>query len=137
MGVMTPTSPDSGALARPWGERAAPTVVALCAAWCDTCAEFRATLERIAQDRPETLFVWLDIEDDSDICGDIDIENFPTLAIYRGERLLHYGVSLPLEGAVSRLIDALATRRDGGVTAPQPVLDLPQRLRARLARERA
>jgi thioredoxin 1 len=108
----------------------APLVIALCAAWCDTCSEFRATFERIARTRPDMVFLWLDIEDDSELCGDIDIENFPTLAIYRGERLLHYGVSLPLEGTVSRLIDEIATRADAGVTAPQPVLDLPMKLRA-------
>ena len=114
-----------------WVERATPAVVALCAAWCDTCTEFRATLERIAEARPDMLFFWLDIEDDSEICGDIDVENFPTLAIYRGERLLHYGVSLPLEGTVRRLVDEIIARPEIEVSAPQAVLDLPQRLRAR------
>jgi thioredoxin 1 len=100
-------------------------VVSLCAAWCDSCNEFRVTFERIAEARPDTLFVWLDIEDDSAICGDIDVENFPTLAIYRGGRLLHYGVSLPQEGTVARLIDELATRTSAVADAPRPVLDLP------------
>jgi thioredoxin 1 len=129
MAVLTPHSQESEACVRRWVERGAPAVVALCAAWCDTCTEFRATLERIAEARPEMLFLWLDIEDDSEICGDIDVENFPTLAIYRGERLLHYGVSLPLEGTVRRLVDGIAARPEIGVPAPQAVLDLPQRLR--------
>jgi thioredoxin 1 len=132
MAVITPNDQESGASVRRWVDDAAPAVVALCAAWCDTCAEFRATLERIAEARPDTLFFWLDIEDDNEICGDIDIENFPTLAIYRGERLLHYGVSLPLEGTMLRLVDAIVARSNGGVSAPQAVLDLPQRLKARL-----
>ena len=129
MAVITPHSQESEACVRRWVERGAPAVVALCAAWCDTCTEFRATLERIAGARPDMLFFWLDIEDDSEICGDIDIENFPTLAIYRGERLLHYGVSLPLEGTVRRLVDEIAARPEIGVSAPQAVLDLPHRLR--------
>jgi thioredoxin 1 len=103
-------------------------VVALCAAWCDSCSEFRATFERIAQARPEMYFLWLDIEDDSEICGDIDIENFPTLAIYRGARLLHYGVSLPQEGTVTRLIDEIAERGETDAAVPQAVRDLPKRL---------
>jgi len=107
-----------------------PLVVALCAAWCDTCGEFRATFERIAQARPQMLFLWLDIEDDSAICGDIDIENFPTLAIYRGARLLHYGVSLPQEGTVARLIDRIAERGEADTDAPQAVRDLPKRFAA-------
>ncbi|HEV8257234.1 MAG TPA: thioredoxin family protein [Casimicrobiaceae bacterium] len=107
---------------------ASPLVIALCAAWCDTCTEFRATFERIADARPGMIFVWLDIEDDSEICGEIDIENFPTLAIYRGTRLLHYGVSLPQEGTVARLIDEIAERSEVDAAAPQAVHDLPKSL---------
>jgi thioredoxin len=132
MAVITPTSQGPGTQVRRWVERATPAVVSLCAAWCDTCTEFRATFERIAQARPDMLFIWLDIEDDSEICGDIDIENFPTLAIYRGESLLHYGISLPLEGTVSRLIDEIVAHADRALPGPQAVLDLPKKLRAHL-----
>ena len=122
------TRNDAGALAAYFAAGTTPLVVALCAAWCDTCNEFRATLERIAKARPDLFFLWLDIEDDSEICGDIDIENFPTLAIYRGARLLHYGVSLPQEGTVTRLIDAIAERGETDAAAPQAVRDLPKGL---------
>ena len=105
-------------------------VVCFCAAWCDTCGAFRATLERIAAARPDKLFVWLDIEDDSALCGEIDVENFPTLAIYRGGRLLRYGVSLPQEGTVARLVDELAERNERRAAAPRAVLELPAALRA-------
>ena len=101
-------------------------VVCLCAAWCDTCTAFRSSFERIAEARPREVFVWLDVEDDCEICGDIDIENFPTLAIYRGGRLLHYGVSLPQEGGVARLVDEMAARTSTVADAPQPVLELPR-----------
>jgi thioredoxin 1 len=123
------TANDPRALEAYFAAGTAPLVVALCAAWCDSCNEFRATFERIAQARPEMSFLWLDIEDDSEICGDIDIENFPTLAIYRGARLLHYGVSLPQEGTVTRLIDEIAERGEAAA-APQAVRDLPKRLAA-------
>jgi thioredoxin reductase (NADPH) len=115
------------------GERLADAstlaVVCLCAAWCDTCTAFRASFERIAGARPAQLYVWLDIEDDSAICGDVDVENFPTLAVYRGGRLLHYGISLPQEGTVARLIDELAARSGGDADAPRAVLELPAALR--------
>ncbi len=111
-------------------------VVALCAAWCDSCTEFRATFERIAATRPDTLFVWLNIEDDAAICGDIDVENFPTPAIYRGATLLHYGVSLPQEATVARLVDEMAGRSEPLQDAPAPVLALPQALRKRGAGDR-
>ena len=122
------TRHDRAALEAYFAGGTAPLVVALCAAWCDTCTEFRATFERIAHARPGMVFVWLDIEDDSEICGEIDIENFPTLAIYRGTRLLHYGVSLPQEGTVARLIDEIAERSEADAAAPQAVHDLPKSL---------
>lgn len=128
MAVITPNSQESEAQLRRWVDHRMVAVVALCAAWCDTCAEFRNTLDRLARARPDIVFVWLDIEDDSAICGDIDIDNFPTLAIYRGEQLLHYGVSLPQEGTVGRLIAEFAQRTGSSASAPQAVLDLPQKL---------
>lgn len=104
-------------------------VVCLCAAWCDTCTEFRVAFDRIASQRPGMRFVWLDIEDDSDVCGDIDVENFPTLAIYRDDALLHFGVSLPQEGMVARLIDAMAAAADAVASAaPDAARELPRRL---------
>ncbi len=106
-------------------------VVCLCAAWCDTCTEFRVAFDRIAAGRPGMRFVWLDIEDDSAVCGDIDVENFPTLAIYRDETLLHFGVSLPQEGTVARLVDAMASRPGGAAAGPDAVVALPQRLKQR------
>jgi thioredoxin reductase (NADPH) len=125
---MVATAADRGVIAERWNDQRAAVVV-LCAAWCDTCTEFRGTLERIASARPETLFIWLDIEDDAEICGDIDVENFPTLAIYRGGALLHYGVSLPQEGTVARLVDEAHVRGNPVGDAPEPVLALPRALR--------
>src|SRR3954454_16835284 len=102
---------DVRALARSWAGADEPIVVVFfCAAWCDTCAQFRFAYDAIASQRPAMVFAWLDIEDDHELAGDIDIENFPTLAVYRGNALLHFGVSLPHETTVARLIDELAQR---------------------------
>jgi len=103
-------------------------VVCLCAAWCDTCTEFRIAFDRIARQRPDMRFVWLDIEDDSALCGDIDVENFPTLAVYRGSVPVHFGVALPHEFTVLRLIDALAASGSAMRDAPAAVADLPARM---------
>jgi thioredoxin reductase (NADPH) len=107
-------------------------VVSLCAAWCDTCTQFRAAYERIAAARPQMTFVWLDIEDDASICGDIDVENFPTLAVFRGASPVHFGVSLPHEATVARLVDALSDGDAHCADAPDAV----RALRAALAAPR-
>src|SRR5262245_17319934 len=104
MPVLTASSADRHSLRSRWGADEPLVVISLCAAWCHICGEFRTALERIAADRGDAQFVWLDIEDDSDICGDIDVENFPTLAVFRGDVPLHFGVSTPQEATVARLI---------------------------------
>ena len=106
-------------------------VVSLCAAWCETCGRFHESLQRIAQARPDVAFVWVDIEDDADVAGDVEVETFPTLAIYRGFETLHFGVSLPHEAAVARLIDALADRGSPFVDPPTEIRALRERLARR------
>ena len=102
-------------------------VIGLCAAWCNTCDEFRETFEDIAAARPDSTFVWIDIEDDAEIAGDIDIDNFPTLAVFHRERLLHFGVSLPLPPIVARLLSALS-EESREIQADSSVSSLRQRL---------
>jgi thioredoxin len=119
--VLTTTDSDRRVIADRWAEGSPLVVVLFCAAWCDTCTEFRASFERLAAARPDVMFIWLDIEDDSDICGDVDIENFPTLAVFHGDRLLHFGVSLPQEGNMARLIAQYA-RHGAPAVAPTAAL---------------
>jgi thioredoxin 1 len=133
MRVLTTAPDEGGDFLAHWTENSSLVVVALCAAWCDTCNEFRGSFERIAEARPHINFVWLDIEDDSDVCGDIDVENFPTLAIYRGDALLHFGISLPQPSTVARLVDEMTNRTSGGGAAPDAVVNLPRTLRRRFA----
>jgi thioredoxin reductase (NADPH) len=129
MAVLTASSVDRHALASRWNADGPLVVIALCAAWCNTCTEFREAFERIAVERGDALFVWLDIEDDCEICGDIEVENFPTLAVFRGDVAVYFGVSIPKEATVSRLIDELASRTLPVRDVPEAVRVLPGALR--------
>jgi thioredoxin reductase (NADPH) len=103
-------------------------VVVLCAAWCGTCRDFSPVTERIARRWPEAAFVQLDIEDDSEIAGDIEVENFPTLVVFRQGVCVHFGVSLPQEGVVTRLIAALLEGQPRAVAVAPEVAQLPKLL---------
>jgi thioredoxin 1 len=127
MPVLTAASLQASPLSAE-GKQDSLLVVCLCAAWCDTCNEFRLAFERTAQARPGMRFLWLDIEDDAEICGEVDVENFPTLAVWRGGSLLFYGVSLPQEGGVAHLIDALAPGGVPASDAPAAVVELGRTL---------
>ncbi|TMG94337.1 MAG: thioredoxin family protein [Betaproteobacteria bacterium] len=131
MPVLTTIESERGAVATAFADQGRLVVVSLCADWCDTCKEFRGAFEAIANARPNITFVWLDIEDDSAVAGDIDVENFPTLAIYRGDSVMHFGVSLPQEGTVARLVDEMAERTTAVSSAPEEVRELPALLKNR------
>jgi thioredoxin reductase (NADPH) len=129
MPVLTASSVDRQSLASSWNTDRSLVVISLCAAWCHTCWEFREAFERIAVERGDVLFVWLDIEDDHEICGDIDVENFPTLAVFRGDVPVHFGVTTPQEATVARLIDELASRTVSARDVPEEVRALAGALR--------
>jgi thiol-disulfide isomerase/thioredoxin len=81
-------------------------VACLCAAWCDTCRSYQRSFEELAARHPDKQFVWIDIEDQADMLGDIDVENFPTLLIQRGDIVTFFGTMLPDIQLADRLIQA-------------------------------
>ena len=85
-------------------------VLALCADWCGTCRDFRQMLDRLARARPEIVFAWADIEDDAELVGDIDVESFPTLAVFRAGQALHL-VQIFEVGTASMLAAGRAVRQ--------------------------
>lgn len=107
MGTVTlPETPEVKArLAMP----ADMLVVCYCAAWCDTCTLYRDRFETLASERPEHVFVWIDIEEYPELLGDEDVENFPTLMIEREGKVLFFGTMLPHIQQLERLITTLAT----------------------------
>ena len=80
------------------------TVACLCALWCGTCGTYRATFEELAARHPDAVFVWIDIEDQADVVGDLDIENFPTLLIQHEDNVAFFGTVLPDGGLAHRMV---------------------------------
>lgn len=79
-------------------------VACLCAAWCGTCREYRVEFDALARRMPDLHFAWVDIEDDPEIAGDIEVENFPTLVIQRDRDVLFCGPMQPHISQLERLI---------------------------------
>ena len=91
--------------------------VCLCAAWCGTCGVYRPLFDELARAHPDVRFEWVDIEDDSDIAGDLDVETFPTFLISDGERALFLGPLLPQAPVLARLLTSLQAAAPGGAGA--------------------
>jgi thioredoxin 1 len=92
-------------------------VACLCAAWCGTCSQYRSNFETLASRHPDKRFVWIDIEDQADVVGDLDVENFPTLLIQRGDAVAFFGTVLPDLQLADRLIAAQAEKSDADIRA--------------------
>lgn len=88
-------------------------VVCLCADWCGTCREYRSLFDRLACEHPLVRFVWVDIEDESDLAGDLDVETFPTLLIADGVRARFLGPLLPQASVLARLLASLRAGQGG------------------------
>jgi len=80
------------------------TVACLCAQWCGACREYRPAFEALASHFPSMRFEWIDVEDEPDVAGEIDIDNFPTLVIQREADVLFCGAMLPHISQLERLL---------------------------------
>ena len=104
--------------------------VCLCAAWCGTCGIYRPLFDELARAHPDVRFEWVDIEDDSEIAGDLDVETFPTLLIADGERALFLGPLLPQAPVLARLLASLQAAAPGSAGPGGEAQQVFERVRA-------
>ncbi|MBV8635392.1 MAG: thioredoxin family protein [Burkholderiaceae bacterium] len=105
MNILTLNQDNSATVAQ-WLRDGHWVTACLCAAWCDTCTSYRAKFDELASMHPERRFVWIDIEDQADLIGDFDIENFPTLLIQQNGVVSFFGTTLPDMKLADRLLRA-------------------------------
>ncbi len=106
-------------------------VACLCAEWCGTCRDYRPLFEQVAAGHPAVVFTWLDIEDEAELLGELEIGTFPTLLVGEGNRLLFAGALLPHAATLTRLLAGLEGQ---GAAPADPALGaLAVALQARIA----
>jgi len=106
-------------------------VACLCAAWCRTCESYQEVFEAACAALPQQgLHVrWIDIEDEAELIGDLDIETFPTLLIADDEHVRFAGPLTPQPETLRRVLRAhLDDTKAAGVGADY--IELAARLRA-------
>jgi thioredoxin 1 len=83
-------------------------VICLCADWCGLCRDYNLVFTQMAARYPASRFAWLDIEDQADLVGDIEVETFPTLLVADAGGTRFLGPLTPQAPTLSRLLDSLA-----------------------------
>jgi thioredoxin 1 len=112
-------------------EQATWWVACLCAAWCGVCREWLPQFTAQARAHPHMRFAWVDVEDEDESMGDVDIETFPTLLVARGDQVLYLAPIPPLGKQFTRLLARLQAQQ-----APDPgVPSEADQLLARLSAE--
>lgn len=81
-------------------------IACLCAAWCDTCTAYKKKFDELATLHPSQRFVWIDIEDQAAVVGELDISNFPTLLIQQRDVVCFFGTVQPDLRQADRLLRA-------------------------------
>lgn len=114
-----------------------PQLLCLCAAWCHLCAAYAPVLaevvQRLRSDWPDLTSRWIDIEDEADLVGELDIETFPTIVVLRGADVRFHGPLPPQPEVLERVVRAaLGAAAAAGGVAPE-VAAFAQRVAARPA----
>lgn len=108
-------------------------VACLCADWCGTCRDYRPVFDQVAAEHPGMRFLWLDIEEDAELVGELDIETFPTLLIADGAALRFAGPLLPHAGTLLRLLASLENKAMVASPADPALTALVQALHRQLS----
>lgn len=88
------------------------SVVCLCAQWCGVCGGYRAIFDALALQHPHTRFVWVDVEDESELVGELDIETFPTLLIADASGPRFFAPLAPYADVLGRLLLSLQAQSE-------------------------
>lgn len=115
---------DSAALPGRLASHGGLVIVCYCAAWCDTCRDYRPGFEALAARVPESLFIWVDIEENEALLDDHEVENFPTLLVQSPTGNLFFGPMLPHTEHLERLLRGLDASQRGEVKGPGLMKDL-------------
>jgi hypothetical protein len=109
-------------------------VACLCAAWCRTCDAYAAVFEQAMADQrlqhPGLQAHWIDIEDEAELLGELDIETFPTLVVIDAAQVRFAGTITPQPQTLQRVLRA-ALEDTAPARCSAEVLAFAQRLRVR------
>jgi thioredoxin-like negative regulator of GroEL len=95
-----PSSPDS------WH------VICLCAAWCGVCRDWRPVLRDLARAHPQWHIAWIDVEDEDEAMGEVEVETFPTLLVAHGGEPRFFGPVPPSAAQLEHLVTRLQARAE-------------------------
>lgn len=80
-------------------------VACYCAAWCKTCTAYQPLFAGLSKQYPQITFVWVDVEENEELLGEADVDDFPTILVQSQQGTLFFGSILPHIEHLQRLLD--------------------------------
>jgi len=108
-------------------------VACLCAQWCGVCRSYAGQFAQVQARFPQVRFVWIDVEDQSELVDPIEVDTFPTLLIAAAGQPVFFGALAAQPGTLERLVRQNAGRGSDAAAITDPDLQaLVRRLQAPL-----
>ena len=80
-------------------------VVDFWAEWCAPCLSFNPVLERVAERYPDVAFAKVDIEDQTDLAKEFDVQSVPAVLILRSQVVVYAQTGALPANALIELIE--------------------------------
>ena len=93
-------------------------VICLCAAWCGVCRDWQPALRELANKHPELRIAWIDVEDEDEAMGDVEVETFPTVLIAHGSEVRFFGPVVPSGPQLAQLVARLQAQAQPHAGSP-------------------
>lgn len=81
-------------------------IVCLCADWCNNCNEWEKAFSTLSDKYPTDCFVWLDIDQHSDMISDIDLDVLPVLLVQKNQSIIFLGAIEPIFETVISILNS-------------------------------
>lgn len=77
------------------------------APWCGPCKSLIPRLENIEKEYPNTSFIKINVDENTNVAMEMGIRSIPTVMIYKGEELIDRSQGAQPDGFYKNILDSL------------------------------
>jgi thioredoxin 1 len=77
------------------------------AMWCGPCKALTPRLTTLSSKYPDITFVKVDVDENMDAIGELEIRSVPTIMIYNGDTLVNRSTGANIDSVYTKILDTL------------------------------